>query len=363
MKKITLIALIISLSFILSACGLSVRRSGDLGVAGGVFVSGNQGNTWKNMSFSPSTSGEPISLTHLDVKEIVVDPSDDQALYMATYGRGLFYTYNLNEGWRKVNGLPTATINSVAINPDYKCTIFASVANRLYKSVDCTRTWTQVYSDDNPEVAVTSVVIDHYNSDNIYITTSRGEVIKSINRGDFWRTIHRFNNGVIKLKISPQDSRLLFVATSRNEFFSFNSPSIKSDNLEENFTVSNMTNLSEVLENIRRTNIREINICSKEGVIILATEQKLLRSPDNGITWEDIDLIPSERDASIKAVAINPQNSQELYYATDTNFYRSQDGGVSWNTKRLPTQRAGSSLLVSPANPQIIYLGVRKEDK
>lgn len=363
MKKINLIILLIVLSFILSACGLSIRKSGDVGTAGGIFVSGNSGNTWRNMSFSPSASGEPISLAHLDIREIVVDPSDSGALYMATYGRGLFYTYNLSEGWRKVNGLPTATINSVAVNPDYKCTIFASIANSLYKTVDCARTWTQVYSDDNSEVAVTSVVVDHYNSDNIYMTTSRGEVIKSINRGDTWRTIHRFSSGVVDLKMSPQDSRLFFTATSRNEFFSFNSPSIREANLEENFVVSNMTNLSEVLENIRRTNIREINICSKEGTIILATEQKLLRSPDNGITWEDIDLIPSERDASIKAVAINPQNSQELYYVTDTNFYRSQDGGISWNTKRLPTQRAGSALLVSPSDSQVIYMGVRKEDK
>lgn len=362
MKKITLIVLLISISFLLSACGISFRRSGDLSVAGGVFVSTNLGDNWRNMSFSPSASGEPISLTHLDIREIVVDPSDPQALYMTTYGRGLYFTYNLSEGWRKVNSLPSATINSVAINPDYKCTIFASIGNRLYKSVDCTRTWTQVYSDDNPEVAVTSVVVDHFNSENVYITTSRGEVIKSIDRGDNWRTIHRFNTGIIDLKMSPQDSRLFFAATNRNEFFSFNSPSLREANLLDNFVVSNMTNLSEVLANIRRTNIREINICSKEGIIILATEQKLLRSPDNGITWEDIDLIPSERDASIKAVAINPQNSQQLYYVTDTNFYRSNDGGISWSTKRLPTQRAGSALLVSPDNPQVLYMGVRKID-
>ncbi len=361
MKKISLILLIISLSLVLSAC-LSFRRSGDVGVSGGVFVSRDQGSTWKNMSFSPSASGEPISLTHLNVNEIVVDPSDYNALYMATYGRGLFSTYNLSQGWNKVEGLPTATISSVAVNPDSKCTIYAAVANKLYRSVDCARTWEQTYYDNNPEVLVNAVIVDHYNSNNIYIATSRGEVIKSIDRGNSWRTIHRFENGVSHLKMSPLDSRLLFVATGRNEFFKFNSPSSRSSNLEENFAVSNMENYSEVLENIRRTNIQEINICSKEGVIILATEQKLLRSPDNGISWEDIDLIPSQKDAAIKAVAINPQNSQELYYVTDTSFYRSLDGGVSWNTKRLPTQRIGSSLLVSPADPNIVYLGVRKEN-
>ena len=361
MKKISLILLLISLSLVLSAC-LSFRRTGDVGVSGGIFVSRDQGSTWKNMSFSPSASGEPVSLTHLDVNEIVVDPSDYNALYMATYGRGLFSTYNLNQGWQKVENLPSETISSVAVNPDFKCTIYAAVANRLYRSVDCARTWEQTYYDNNPEVLVRAVVVDHYNSDNVYIATSRGEIIKSIDKGNSWRTIHRFENGVSHLKMSPLDSRLLFAATNRNEFYSFNSPSPRTSNLEENFAVSNMNNLSEVLENMRRTNIKEINICSKEGVIILATEQKLLRSPDNGVTWEDIDLIPSESDAAIKAVAINPQNSQQLYYVTDTTFYRSLDGGVSWNTRRLPTQRIGSSLLVSPADPNVVYLGVRKEN-
>ncbi len=368
MKKISLIILVFSLLVVLSACGLSLRRGDSLTTASGIFVSNTQGNTWKNMSFMPSASGEPISLTHLDIKKIVVDPSDHQALYLTTYDRGLFFTYNLNNGWQKVESLATDTIQAVAIDPKFKCTIYAAINNRLYKSQDCNRNWQQVYFDNNPEVLVTSVVVDHYNSDNIYITTSRGEVIKSIDRANSWRTIHRFNNGVFDLKMSPQDSRLLFLATDRNEFFSFNSPSITSpeevdsDRLEKSFSVTNLTNLSEVLADIRRTNIREINICSQEGVIILATEQKILRSPDNGISWAELDLIPSEADAAIKAVAINPQNSQEIYYVTDTTFYRSLDGGITWNTRRLPTARIGSSLLVNPSNPQLIYLGVRKEN-
>jgi photosystem II stability/assembly factor-like uncharacterized protein len=360
MKKVYLILLLISFLMLVSAC--TFRRTGDISAAGGVFVSRSQGSTWQNMSFSPSVSGEPISLTHLDVNEIVVDPSDKQALYMATYDRGLFYTYNISRGWNKVETLPSSTIYSVAVSPDFRCTIYAAVGNRLYKSIDCARTWEQVYYDNNPEVLVRAVIVDHFNSDNIYIATSRGEVVKSIDRGNSWRTIHRFDNSVDHLKMSPLDSRLIFAATSRNEFFKFNVVSQKSANLEENYVASSMENYSEVLSNIRKTDIKEINICSKEGVIILATEQKLLRSPDNGVSWEDIDLIPSEKDASIHAVAINPENSQEIYYATDTTFYRSLDGGVSWNASRLPTARVSSSLLVNPADTNMIYLGVRKVD-
>jgi len=314
----------------------------------------------------PSVSGQAVSLTHLDVNEIIIDPNDSQSLYMTTFGRGLYFTYNINNGWQKADKLPSAIIRSIAINPKSKCNIYATVGNRLYGTVDCSRTWEQLYFDNNPEVQITSVVVDHYNPDNIYISTSRGEIIKSIDKGRFWRTIHRFSGGVNYLKMSPQDSRLLFVTTDKNEFFSFNSISETypkgNAREEENFSITLLNNLSKVISDFKAGNIQEVNICLADGTIVLATERKILRSPDNGITWEDIKLIPSDDDASIRAVAINPNNAEEIYYVTRTTFYSSVNGGVSWNTRRLPTAKVGSSLVVNPDNPQIIYLGVRGEE-
>ena len=363
-KKLAILFVVLITLIMLPAC--SIRRSGSVASVGGIFVSSNQGSTWQNMSFMPSASGQAVSLTHLNVRDLIIDPSDSQALYLTTFDRGLFFTYNISNGWQRVTSLPARTIRGLAIDPKSKCTIFATVDNRLYRSFDCARTFEQVYVDNNPGVVLTSVLVDHYNTDNIYISTSRGEVVKSINKGLHWRTIHRFSGAIRFIKMSPQDSRLLFTVTDRNELYSFNSVSITypSDNPRsvDNFNVSNVSNLSDVIKDFKVGTIRELNIDSGEGVMILAGANKIMRSPDYGITWEEVELIPAASDAAIRAVAINPSNHKELYYVTGTTFYRSIDGGITWNTSRLPTALVGSTLVVNPETPQTVYLGVRAEN-
>jgi photosystem II stability/assembly factor-like uncharacterized protein len=261
--------------------------------------------------------------------------------------------------------LPTATVNAVAVDPKNKCTIYAASANRLYRSADCNRTWKQIYFDNNPGVTVTTIAIDHYNTGNIYIGTSRGEIIKSIDSGGAWRTIQRLDEGIARLIISPLDSRLLFTATVKNRIFSFtsntNTNPANSEDLEQNFLVENWTDLNDVLTDYDiGANFKDIIVSPRDGGIILATEKLILRSPDNGITWENIKLIQPDKDAVINAVAVNPQNSKDLYYVTNTTFFRSNDGGATWMTKNLPTKRAGRELLIDFNNPNVLYLGTVK---
>ncbi len=369
MKKISLIIAILALSVLLSACSISLTSSGRKSQAAeaGVFVSVNRGDTWKNMSLIPTITGKPGSLSQVSIRTIEVDPSDSQALYLATYEQGLFYTHNLNDGWQRASGLTRNTINDVAVDPQDKCNIYAAIGNRVYASQDCARSWEQVYFDNNPGVIVTKIVIDHYNPQNLYIATSRGEVIKSIDQGFAWRTIYRFDEGVSHLTMSPQDSRLLFVGTVKNKLYSFKSNSITfpefSEEVEINFDIEDFMDLNPEIKDFKLGNFRELVICPEDDMVYLIALQKILRSADHGLTWEEVNIIPPEKDAIINAFALNPQNSQEIYYVTNTTFFRSLDGGVSWNNKRLPTTAAGWSLLVNPENSNIVYLGIRNLEK
>jgi 3D (Asp-Asp-Asp) domain-containing protein len=56
-------------------------------------------------------------------------------------------------------------------------------------------------------------------------------------------------------------------------------------------------------------------------------------------------------------MAMDPANGQYLYYSTATVFYKSSNGGANWTTKRLPTSRIGTALMVSAKDPNVIYLG------
>ena len=119
-----------------------------------------------------------------------------------------------SHGWNHAAGLPLATVNDVKVDPRDKCLIYVAISNRLYRSNDCSHNWTQIYLDNNSGVTVNAVVVDSRNTNNLYIGTSRGEIIKSINSGFSWRTIQRLDDGVSRLVISPLDSRQLFYLVS-----------------------------------------------------------------------------------------------------------------------------------------------------
>ncbi|MDD2680649.1 MAG: hypothetical protein PHE20_00935 [Patescibacteria group bacterium] len=366
MSYLKLGILLLAFAALTSACSVSLG-SNSVGTAndGGVWLSGDKGATWRQVSSIPTISGRPGSLANTDINMLSIDAQDSSAVYLGTISKGLYYTYNVNNGWVAMDNLGQGTINDVKVDPKAKCTLFVAITNRLYRSLDCGRGWQQVYFDNNPGVNVTTIAIDHYNSENIYIGTSRGDIIKSIDRGLAWRTIQRVNDNIARIIISPQDSRLVFVATNKSNIYSFYSNSVTvpkdSANVDKNFAVDNWQDLSLVLKDFNLgSNFRDIVVSPSDASLFLATEKAIVRSPDQGLTWENIKLLTPEKDAIINAIAINPNNSQEIYYVTNTTFFSSPDGGVTWITKKLSTSRAGWELLVDFNNPKNIYLGTKK---
>jgi len=171
---------------------------------------------------------------------------------------------------------------------------------------------------------------------------------------------------VAKIVISPLDSRRLFAASVKDNIYSFSSTSATDPNnpkaLEQNFLVTGWTDLSSLLSAHYSlgADFKDIIINPQDGVMYLATGNLILRSSDGGATWENVKLLPTAKDAVINALAVNPQNSADIYYVTNTAFFHSEDSGVTWQTKNLPTQRAGRALLIDFKNPGNLYLGTVK---
>ncbi len=365
-KLVKLVFLIVGAAVITSACTISTSSTGNTqSIDSSIFVSSDKGDSWRAMTAVPSATGRTGSISELNVNMMAMDPADSKAIYLATYENGLFYTYDIANGWNEVKTLPKATINDVKVDPKSKCIVYAALANRVYRSQDCSRTWTQIYYDNNTEINVNTIAIDHYNTSNLYIGTSRGEIIKSIDSGNSWRTIQRLDYGVSHLIISPLDSRLVFAATVKNNIFSFtsntNTNPTDSADLDNNFIVENWTDLNEVLKDFELgSNFKDIVVNAKDGTMFIASAKVILRSKDSGFTWENVNLIQPEKEAIINSLAVNPDDSNDIYYTTNTTFFRSIDGGSSWTTKKLPTKRAGRELLIDFKDTNMIYLGTKK---
>ncbi|GAF95037.1 unnamed protein product, partial [marine sediment metagenome] len=225
-NKLNLLILIMVIAIIVSGCSISFKTE-DNGINdGGVYVTINKGDNWQQKVLIPTTTGRPKSINTLSANVLAMDPNDSGAIYFGSVDNGLFYTYNGAKEWFIAKNLDKITINDVVIDSSSKCIIYAAIGNRVYKSTDCNRSWSQVYYDNDVNTIINSIVIDHYNSANVYIGTSRGEIIKSSNRGVSWQTLGRFKGDVEKIIISPHDSRLIFVATSKKGIYRSNDSGI-----------------------------------------------------------------------------------------------------------------------------------------
>lgn len=319
---------------------------------GGVFVSGDKGLTWKSKSLIPTVSGKPQSFVGLDVMSMEMDPSDNKAVYFGSIGSGLLFTYNGGETWDIAKGLGNNTIRSIAIDPKSKCTIYLAVLNKVYRSQDCTRTWTQIYID-KPNVTIDDIAVDHYNSSVIYISISRGDLVKSEDRGVSWQTVERFNDRIRQIMIDPNDSRMVCLATEkRGVFFSTDGGAKWQDYNKA------------LKDNKLNLNVKKIEFVKKEPeTIFLTATNGIIRSKDKGKSWEKVDLITSEKDSNINDFAVNQNDSKEMYYVTNTNFYNSADNGITWKPFKLPTDRGGVAILLDQNNANAVYLGVRSYAK
>ncbi len=315
---------------------------------GGIFVSANKGDLWQNKSLIANISGSPKSFSGLDVASLVMDPSDNKTIYFGSIGNGLYYTYDSANSWQSIAGLGNTTVKALAIDPKFRCNIYIAIANKVYKTIDCGRSWSQIYIDA-PTVTVDTLAVDQYNDSVIYLTVSRGDLIKSSDQGSTWQTVYRAKGQVKKIVIDTNDSRNLYLVTVKNgAFYSHDGGDTWSD-------------FSESLKDQKLgSNVIDVVLVKSEPqLIFLVAADGVLRSNDSGDTWEKLGLIPPENKAAINALAVDPNDSQQIYYITNSDFYSSQDGGQTWKPTKLPTDRAGVMLLLDPQNPNLIYLGVR----
>lgn len=350
-KKILLIILTLFLGLVITTgCSIKIGSKGGSGNDGGIYKTDNQGDSWYQRVLIPTATGQPKNIGVLNTNSLVMDPNDREAIYFGSIDNGLFYTYDGANEWRIAYTLGKMTINAIAVDPKSKCIIYTTSANKVFKSTDCNRTWKQVYFDNDLNLGINSIAVDYYNTNNVYLGSSRGEIIKSLNGGESWQTIHRLEDAIKEILISPHDSRIIFVATAKKGIHRSTNSGVSWDDLSESLK-----------EFGGSKDFKDLVIAKAEpGALFLASGYGLLKSSDNGDNWTEIKLITPEKKATINAMAVSPKNDLEIYYVTNTTFYRSLDGGQNWTTKKLPTSRAGWRLLIDPENTNVIYMGVRE---
>ena len=344
------ILLILILSFLLIGQGCTLGQgSKKIPPDAGVFKSFDKGENWvkKNMILSVQGIGD---MSNVNTLKLIFDPADNQAIYLLSAENGLFYTYDGSDSWFQPKQINTGRIEDLVVDPDNKCIIYSTFGNKILKSVDCSRSWQEIYVDTRPQQIITSLAIDFYNHLSIYAGLQTGEIIKSEDGGISWTTINRFDNKIVQIAIYPHDSRIIYVVTQNRGI-------LKSADKGKTW--------QEINEELRKyptsLDIKQLIFNeSKPDSFIIAAKYGLIKTNDGGDSWQPINLITPPSSADIYALAINPEDENEIYYTTASTFYKTVDGGQNWITRKLPTTSAASYLLIDPESPNIIYMGARR---
>lgn len=341
---------IVALTVFITGC--TVSSGNQAPVVAGVFKSINKGESWFARNTFLDSSGVG-SIAKVDVLNMTFDPSDDKAIYLATANAGLLFSYDTADSWFKAAALGEGKIRFVAIDPSDKCTIYATKSNTIMKSTDCSRNWVEIFIDAKVENKLTAVAVDSFNSKNIYVGNSIGDIFKSEDGGNNWRVVHRTRDVIKKLLINPNDTRIIYAATNRRGIFKTNDAGASWADVNDD-----MKKYSGALE------YKQIIFDpSQVDSLLYVAKYGLLKTDDGGVTWNPITLITPPASTDILAVAINPDDNQEIFYTTRSTFYKTSDGGENWITKRLPSRAVPTYLILDPSDSAILYLGMRQLKK
>ena len=324
-------------------------QTGGSGSDGGVFKSVDKGINWAQKAIVLSTPARPQNIAGLNVNKLVIDPSDKDALYLATAGAGVFYSLDGGEGWLQSRSLKSGDIYDVAVDPRNKCVIYAATANKLLKSTDCARTWGTVFVDSRSEVLVTRVVIDKTNASIVYLAASNslnGDIAKSTDGGATWKPTGHWPGPIMKMVIDAVDPNKIYVATQLH-------------GLQRTTNAgATWTDLSPKLDTFPGTrDFSDLVVDpSVGGTVYYVSIYGILKSTNSGESFEKLDLLTPPGSTRIYSFAVNPSNSAEIFYGTATTFYKSKNDGRQWETKKLPTSRVAKAIVIDTTNPNVMYL-------
>ncbi len=345
-----------------SACGITVDSGGGGSssgspvavVTGGVFRSGDKGENWEARVLVDDSKKARVTIEGTNILSLIFFPADSRIMYAGTREHGAYRTLDAGEHWASFFTARGA-VPFVAPHPKNAEVVYVAQGNRVLRTEDAGKTWTQIYLDGVANQAISALAVHPIWSQQVYLGTSDGRVIKSEDAGKTWTLLSNFKNRVYTIHLQKTNPNRVYVVLATNGLQ-------RSEDGGQFWD-----DISEGLQRYPGGKNMHASVLVPGGendFLILASDYGLIRSTDGGLSYEAIQLVTPPNTAPITSLAVNPHNGRELYYATANTWYRSLNGGEDWTVKRLPiANRAATALVVDFFNSQVLYLGAARLDK
>lgn len=324
---------------------------------GGVnnWFSQNKGNNWElNNFWSGHSSQNPngVTVVHADKHYLKFHPYTPSPVLFECNDGGIYKTENLGFTWEDLsNGLVISQIyrlGTAQSEPDLTLIGLQDNGCKLYDSGN----WYDVLGGDGMEVA-----IDHQNADYMYGTYVNGKLYRSPDRfASWWTTVTISDNipgGNSGAWVSPYllnhyDSRILYLG-----YADIWKTQDRGDTWRK---ISNFGTSAK---------IRAMALAPSNNRYIFATDfQRLYKTTDGGIVWQNITSNLPVSAANITYIAVHHENPDKIYvslggYADGKKVFATTDGGTTWQniSGSLPNVSANCIVFNAIGENEEIYVG------
>lgn len=282
------------------------------GTTTGVLKTTNSGVLW-----SAANSG----LTNLNIRTIVMDPTNSQVLYVGTSTGGVFKTTNGGASWTASNsGLTNLKILSLAVHPSTTSTLYVGTdGGGVFKSINSGATWFPA-NGSLTETVIQTLVIDPVTPNTIYAGGFSGGVFKSINGALSWApsSTGLTTLDIKALAIDPVTPATIYAATNGSSVF-------KSIDSGATWLAANngLTSNNPVAIAVDPT--------TPTTVYVATTESGVFKSINGGATWASTS--SGLTTTTLSSIAVDSTNSAVLYTGTrDGGVFGSTNSAATWNS-------------------------------
>ena len=323
--------------------------------SGGVWKTTNSGTTWKPLFDSQKV---------YSIGCVTIDPNNPHTIWVGTgenvggrhvaFGDGVYVSHNDGKSWKNV-GLPNSEhISKIIVHPENSDIVWVASQGPLwskggergvYKTTDGGKTWKQTLGD-NEWVGATDILINPENPDVLYAATwQRHRTVagylgggpgsglhKSTDGGETWKAlksgIPSSNLGKIGLAMSPFNPNVVYAAIEldrRKGAFYMTSNGGESWTKQSN-TVSGGTGPHYYQEIIASPHY--------EGTVYFMNNSALV-TKDHGKTFSRMPR--SNQHSDSHALVFKKSDPNYLLIGTDGGLYESFDNTASWKyVRNLP---------------------------
>ena len=265
-----------------------------IGFGDGIYVSHDSGNTWKLKGLEKS---EHIS-------KIIVDPRDSNVVFAASQGplwspggeRGLYRSENGGENWDLVLSKGEYTgVTDVVMDPKNPDVLYAATHQRhrnVWAIINC-----------GPETG-------------IHKSTDGGKTWKELGNG-----LPGGDKGKISLQVSPQDSNYVYATIEL--------PGRKGGFWVSDNKGASWSKKSDFVSGGTGPHYyQELWADPHRFGVLYQANNSLVRSEDNGVTWDNIE--GRYKHVDNHAVAFHPTDKDFVCVGCDGGVYRSYDFAKTW---------------------------------